>query len=181
MTAGQVEERIDVCDGQVFGAIGDLHNFVAGSDLTLLQNTEIKSGPVMCDKKGRHTRLVHANANPVAGYAWLRDLKHRATDAIAVSDADFIVEKIFDSEIFSELPEGEICAAKLLLPVVIGIHLIDEHRPVLSTMTNQICLLIAIDIELADHSPPLNREFPDRCSDSFSVPRNCTRPSDIYR
>ena len=159
MMTGQVEERIDVCDGHAFRAIADFLDLVPGSDFALMQDTEIESGPVMRHEKGGHARLIHANAHPIAGYTGLRHLKQRATDAIAVSDADFIVEKTFDSEVFSELSKGEVGTTKLSFPIVVRIHLVDENRPVLSAVTGEVCLLIAIDIELADRSPSLNRKL----------------------
>jgi hypothetical protein len=37
--------------------------------------------------------------------------------------------------VLSELPEREICSLQFMLPVVIGIHLLDKHCAVFSTVT----------------------------------------------
>jgi hypothetical protein len=47
-------------------------------------------------------------------------------------------------------------------------------------MTGQIALPVAIDIELAHHSPPLDWRFPDGGADSFTVPRHIARKADIH-
>jgi hypothetical protein len=47
-------------------------------------------------------------------------------------------------------------------------------------MTREIALGVAIDIELAHHSPSRNRRFPDRGSDSVPVPRHIAWKADIY-
>jgi hypothetical protein len=45
------------------------------------------------------------------------------------------------------LPEGEIAPLQFTLPVVIRIHLVDKHSALLSTVTSQITLCVAIDVE----------------------------------
>src|ERR1700690_3764116 len=64
---------------------------------------------------------------------------------------------------------------------MVRIHLVDEYGAVLPAVTGEIGLRIAIDIELAHHSPSRNRRFPDCGSDSFAVPCHVARQTDIYR
>jgi hypothetical protein len=64
---------------------------------------------------------------------------------------------------------------------VVGIHLVDQNGAVLSAMTNQICLRVAINIELANHSPLLHWKFPDRRSDSLAIPCHFAWKTNIYR
>ena len=66
----------------------------------------------MCYEKRRHTRLIHADADAVAGHAWLRYLKFSTTDAVAIADADLVIGKPLDGEVFSELAESKIVAAQ---------------------------------------------------------------------
>jgi hypothetical protein len=44
---------------------------------------------------------------------------------------------------------------------MVRVHLVDEYGAVLTTVTGEIGLRIAIDIELAHRSPFRNRRFPD--------------------
>ena len=134
----------------------------------------------MCYEQGWHPRFIHANADAVARYAWLRHFKYRITNAVSIADADLVIRKSLDGEVFSELAESKIIAAQKALPVVIGIHLVDKYGALLPTMTGEIGLRIAIDIELAHHSPSLNWRFPDRGSDSLAVPCHVARKTDIY-
>src|SRR5271166_4467152 len=47
------------------------------------------------------------------------------------------------------------------LPVMVRVHLVDEYRAVLPSVTGEISLCITIDIELTHHSPSINWRFPD--------------------
>jgi hypothetical protein len=100
-----------------------------------------------------HPRLVHADADAVARHARLCHFKVSAADAVAIANADLVIRKSLNSEVFSELAESKIVAAQKALPVIVRIHLLDEYGPLLSTMTSEIGLRITIDIELARHSP----------------------------
>jgi hypothetical protein len=89
----------------------------------------------MCDQQSRHPGLIHSYANAVARHTRLRNLEESAADAITVADADLAVGQTFHREVLSELPECEIASLQFTLPIVIGIHLVDKHRAVFSTVT----------------------------------------------
>jgi hypothetical protein len=101
----------------------------------------------MLDQQSRHPGLIHTYAHAVAGHTRLRHFKQRPTDPIAVANADLAIGQPLHGEIFSELPKGEIAPIQFTLPVVIRIHLVDKHGAVLSTVTGQITLCVAIDVE----------------------------------
>jgi hypothetical protein len=63
---------------------------------------------------------------------------------------------------------------------MIRIHLINKNGALLPTMTGEISLRITIDIQPAHHSPSLNRTFPDRGTDSLTVPCHVAWNTDIY-
>jgi hypothetical protein len=176
----QIEQRIYVGDRDAFGTIGDLHDVIAGANFSLSQNAEVKPGPVMCHEQGWHTGLVHADAHSVAGYTRLRHFKYRVTDAVAVTDTDFCVEKPLNRKVLSKLAESEIPAAQKALPIVIGIHLVDKYGAMLAAMPSQICLPIAVNVELAHHAPLVDWSFPDRRSDSLAIPVHLAWKTNVY-
>jgi len=112
-------------------------------------------------EQGCHPRFIHANTDAVARYARLCDLKYRITNAVSIADADLVIKKSLNGEVFSELAESKIVAAQKALPVMVRIHLVDEYGAVLPAVTGEIALRITIDIELAHHSPSINWRFPD--------------------
>jgi hypothetical protein len=87
--------------------------------------------------------------------------------------------KSINREILSELAESKIITPEKVLPVLVGLHLLDEYGALLPAMTSEIGLHIAIDVELACHPSAFNGKFPDRCSQSLAVPRDFTRKADI--
>jgi hypothetical protein len=134
----------------------------------------------MCNEQGRHPRVIHANTDAVARHSWLRHFKYSTTNAVAIANADLVIGKSIHSEIFSELAEAEVITPEKTLPVVIGVHLINKHCPLLSTMTREIALGVTINIELARHSPSRDRRFPDCGADGFAAPSHVARKTDIY-
>jgi hypothetical protein len=134
----------------------------------------------MCYQQRWHPRFVHADAHAEAGHAWLRDFKYGTADVVSIADADLVVRKPLQCEIFAELTERKIAPAQKVLPVVIRVHLVDKYGSLLPAMTREIGLRIAIDIEFAHHSPSRNRGFPDGSSDRFAVPRHVARKTDIH-
>src|SRR5262249_50693416 len=103
------------------------------------------------------------------------------TNAVSITDADLVISKSFNSEVFSELAETKIIAAEKALPIAIGVHLVNEHGALLPAVTGGIRLRVAINIELTRTSTPLNGKLPDRCSHSLAIPRYFTRKTDIQR
>ena len=160
--------------------IGDLYDVIAGTNFSFLQNAKVESWPVMGHEQRWHTRLIHADADAVAGHAWLRYFEFSTTDAVAIADADLVIRKSLDGEVFSELAESKIVAAQEAFPVTVRIHLVDEYGAMLPAVTGEIGLRIALKIEPAHHLPSIHWRFPDRRSDRFAVPCHVARKADIY-
>jgi hypothetical protein len=156
----QVEHRVDLGDGHTLWAIGDLHDLVSGFHLSFLQHAQVKARFLMCDEQRSHLRVVHADADPVAGDTRLRDLKEGAADAVLVADAHLLVGQALDGKILPELSEHEVVSAELAFPIVIRIHLVDEDCPLLPSVPGQVCLLVTIDVEPPHHPSALHGLLP---------------------
>src|ERR1700690_4211630 len=157
----QIQEGVNVGHCDLFWTIGDFYNVVGCTNFSLLQHAKVESWFVMGYEQGWHPRFVHADADAVTRYAWLRYFKFSTTDAVAIADADLVIRESLDGEVFSELAESKIIAAEKALPVVVRVHLVDEYGAVLPAVTGETGLRVATDIELAHHSPSINRRFPD--------------------
>src|SRR5579863_1255690 len=176
----QIQESVNVGHANSLWTVSNFYNVVARPNFTLLQDAKVESWSVMCYEQGWHTRLVRANAHAVARYSWLRYFKYCTTDPVSISNADLVVRKSLDGEVFSELAKSKIVAAQKALPVMVRIHLVDEYSALFPAVTSEIRLGVAINIELAHHSPSRNRRFPDCGSDRFAVPCHVARQADIY-
>jgi hypothetical protein len=131
---GEVEERVDLRDGHLLRAGGQLDDLVAGFDVTLLQHPEVEAGAVMGDEQRRDARVVHADPDAVARDARLRDLEDRAADPVAVADADLVVAQPVDGEVLAELPVNEVVPIEFAFPVAVGVELVDEHGALLTAV-----------------------------------------------
>ncbi len=141
--------------------VGDFYDVVACTNFSLLQHAKVESWSVMFYKQRWHPRFIHADADAVARHARLRYLKFSVPNAVPIADADLVIKKTLDREIFSKLAESKITAAQKALPVMVGIHLVDKYGAVLAAVTGKIGLRITLDVELAHYSPSRHRRFPD--------------------
>jgi hypothetical protein len=176
----QIEEGVDIGHIDSLWAVGDFYNVIARTDFSLLQYAKVEAGSVMRDEQGGHPGFIHADTDAVAGHAWLRHFKFSAADAVSIADAHLAIGKSFDGEVLSKLAERKILAAQKALPVMVGIHLVDEYGTLLSSVTRQIGLCIAVNIESAYHSPSIHWRFPDGRSDCFTVPRHVAWKADVH-
>ena len=176
----QIQEGVNLGHTDSLWTVSNFYNVVARPDFSFLQHAKVESWSVMCYEQGRHSRFVHANADAVARYAGLCYFKRRITNAVAIANADLVIGKSLNREVFSELAKDEVTTCEKALPVVIGVHLIYKNGTLLPTMTNKIALCIANNIELAHHLSSLNGIFPDRGTDSLTLPRHVAWNTDIY-
>src|SRR3989441_10639578 len=147
---GRIEERVDLCDGHSLLRLSHFHDFVAGAHLPLLQDAEIKPRPSAGCQQCWHPGLVHANPDAMAGTARLRDLEQRAANLITVADAHGIVGQSFDREVLAELSGDEVGPLQLLLPIAVRFDLIDEDRALLASVTPEISLSVAVNVERSE-------------------------------
>src|SRR5208337_1958277 len=176
----QIQESVNLGHTESLWTISNLYNIVARPNFSFLQHAKVESWSVMCNEQGCHPRFIHANANAVARYAGLCYFKCRITNAVAIANADLVIRKSLNSEVFSELAEDEVTTCENALPVVIGVHLINKNGALLPTMTGEIGLGVANKVELAHPLSSLNWTFPDRGTDSLTVPCHVAWKTDIY-
>src|SRR5215469_15617502 len=135
----------------------------------------------MRDKQCRHLRLVHADADPIAGNARLRHFEQRIADPVMIADAHFGIRQSLDCKILSELAIGKVVSTELVLPITIRFDLVDKDGPMFAAMTRQISLAVSIDVEPPHHPPALDRCLPDGGVDGFPLPFDVAWQADIYR
>src|ERR1700722_16034494 len=172
---GLVQQRVDLEDGHTLSAYADLDNLIARLDLTLCQNPQIETGPAVRHQQGRHPRLVHANTNPVTSNTRLCHFKQNTPDPVAVADTDLPVRQALDREVLAELSVNEVVAPQFFLPILIGVDLINENSAMLTAVSGQVALPIAIDVETPDYTRPLNCCFPNRGVHDLPLPCDIPR------
>src|SRR5579875_159359 len=176
----QIQEGVNFGHADSLWTVTNFYNVVARPNFSFLQHAKVESWSVMRYEQRCHARFIHANADAVARYARLCRFKYRVTNAVSIADADLVIRKSLNSEVFSELAEDKVITSKKAFPVMIGLHLINKNGALLPTMTAEIALRIANHIELAHDLPPLNWTFPDRGTDGLTIPCHVTWKTDIY-
>ena len=171
----QIEQRVDIRDCEILGPLRDLDDLVAGTDLALLQHAEIESGSVVRHQERGNPRVVHPNADAVAGHARLRHLEQRAPDAITVADTDLVIRQAVHGEVLAELAVSEIAATEGAFPVSIGVDLVGHHGAVLAAVAAEIPLPVSIEVEPPDRAAPRDRVLPDSGVDGLAAPLDVLR------
>ena len=146
---GEVEKRVDFGDRHLLLPGGDLEDLVTRLDLALFEHAEVEAGAAVGDQQRRNPRIVHADPDAVTGDAGLGDLEEGGADPVAVADADLVVAQPFHREVLAELPVDEVASSELVLPVAIGLDLVDEDGAVLAAVPGEIALAVAVHVERA--------------------------------
>ena len=121
--AREVEQRVDVGDGHMFGPRAELDDVVSGLYLALLEHPEVEAWAVVGDEQGGNPRIVHADPDAIAGDARLGDFEPCAADLKAIADANGIVRPSFNGKVLTKMPVNKIGSFQLLCPVAIGLDL----------------------------------------------------------
>jgi hypothetical protein len=175
----QIQERINGCHSDVFGAIRDLQDFVASAGFTFLQHAKVEARPVMGNEQSGHCRLCHSDPHAIASDARLSNLDEDAPDAVSIADANLIISQAIYCEVFTKLSKRKIFASELSLPIAISVHLIDHHRALLASMPSEISLPIAFHIQATDSNPALHWLLPNRRVDFLAPPCDVTRKPNV--
>ena len=75
---GEIEKAVDLGNRHRLRARGELDDLIPGLDLALLEHPKVEAGAAVGDEQRRHARVVHADADAVAGDARLGDLEDGA-------------------------------------------------------------------------------------------------------
>src|SRR5436190_183685 len=133
----------------------------------------------MGDEQGGDARVVHSDADAVAGDARLGDLEDGGADPVAVADADLVVAQPLDGEVLAELPVDEVASVEFALPVAIRVDLVDEHRALLAAMPGEVALTVAVDVELAHPARSAHRVLEHAGEDGLPLPGHVLRQADV--
>ena len=177
----EVEEPVDLGDGHLLRAGGELDDLVSRLHLALLEHAEVEAGPAVRDEQRRDARVVHPDPDAVAGDARLGDLEDRGADPVAVADADLVVAQSLDREVLAELAVDEVASSELALPVPVGVDLVDEDRALLAAVPGQIALTVAVDVEPAHPARAGDGVLEDAREDGLPLPGHVLRHADVDR
>src|SRR5947207_11290879 len=172
---GRIEDCVDLRHGHPLPRLSLIHDVVAGTHLAGLHDAAVESRPSAGGQQGRHARLVHPNADAIAGDTRLRDLEQRAADPIAVADAHGVVGQSFDREVLAELSVDEVGPLQLILPIAIRFDLVDEDGALFAPVPGEITLTISVEIQPADATAAAYLSLPDRAMHSATLPLDVAR------
>ena len=179
--AREVEQGADLAHRHGLGSDRDALDRVARAHVALLEDPEVVAGPVVRIEERGHARLLEAQADLVTRHPWLGDLEDGVADAVAVADADGVVGHALDGEVLAEVARGQVVAAELPRPVVVGRAVVDVHGAVLAAVGGQVGLAVAVDVEPAHAPPAVHRRLEDRRVDGPVTPLHVAREADVER
>jgi hypothetical protein len=145
-------------------------DLVAGPDMPFGDDAQVEAGPVVRDEQGGQLGFAESHADAKTRDARLCDLELGLTDAIPVADVDVVVAESVDREVLPELADLEVVAAEVILPVAVRLDLVDEHSALLTTVSVEISLAVAVDVEPTRYARPSDGALPDPGVDRAPVP-----------
>jgi len=176
----RVQERIRLGDRHSLLRLTDFDGLVAGTYLTLLQDSQVEAGASTGGEQGGHARFVHPDAEAVARDTRLRHLEDRTSDAITVADGHSIIRQLVHREVLAKLAVDEVGTFQDLLPVAIGVDLIHIDCPLFPAVTRQVALSVSVKIQSADLAAAAHRILPDRGVHGATSPDHIPRKADVY-
>lgn len=177
----EIQQPVDRRHGDLFRTGGDLDDFVARLHLAFFDHPEVEARSASAREQRGHARLVHADADAVAGHARLCDFEDRRTDPVAVADADLVVGEPVDREVLAELAVHEVVAVQLLAPVVVRTQLVHVDRALLAAVTGEVALPVAVEVQAADDARAFDRLLPNAGVHRAALPLDVTRHPDVDR
>ena len=147
---GEVQQRVDLGDGHLFGAGGELDDLVSRLYVAFFEHAEVEARAVVRDEHRGDARVVHPDPDAVARDAGLRDLEDGVADPVAIADAHLVIGESVHGEVLAELAVDEVVSSELAFPVPVRVDLVNEHRALLPAVPGEIALTIALDVERSD-------------------------------
>src|SRR5690349_14298006 len=178
---GQVQQGIDLSQCHSFRTVGNVNNLVARLNFPFVEHAKIKSRLSARGQQSWHLGLVHPHPHAIAGDTRLGYLEYSLPDPVPVADEHLVVRHTFNSEVLAELSVSEIASIQSIPPISIRLDLVDEDRALLASVTLQISLSVAVDVESSDHAPALNRLLPDRRMHRLPAPYDVAWQADVNR
>src|SRR5207244_2298307 len=124
---------------------------VSGLDVSRADDTHVEAGPVVAHQQCGQLWLAQPQADPVAGDPRLSDFELGIADAIPVADAYLVIWQAGDGEVLAELAIAEVVPAEVLLPVPVGLDLVNQDGPLLAAMPLQVALAVTVDVQVPRH------------------------------
>ncbi len=125
--------------------------------------------------------MAKAHPDPVTRDPGLGHLELRLTDAVPVTDTHLVVGQSIGGEVFPELAVAEVVAPEMLLPVLVGLRLVDEHGPHLAAVPRQVALAVTVDVEPVNHHRTVHGVLPGTGMDGVALPGDITGQANIHR
>ncbi len=93
---------------------------------------------------------------------------------------DLVVGKPVHGEVLAELAVAGVVPLQLLLPVAVGVQLVDQHGTLLATVSGEVALPVAVQIQPPRHHGRGDGLLPDTRVDDLAVPGDVLGQPDVH-
>src|ERR1700691_717702 len=156
-------------------------DLVPRAHFSLARHRQIKSRPPTRQKSLHHFARIKSHVQFVARQPRLRHHHFRRPHREPVAQMRRVFRKSFRRKILPEDRCRQFAPGQFLLPVVVMRHRIAIHRLKFPAMHRQVCLPVAIQIQLAQRHPPRHRLLVNRRGHAHPVVHHFPRQPRIHR
>src|ERR1700691_1782523 len=154
---------------------------VPRAHFSLARHRQIKYRPPTRQKSLHHFARIKSHIQFVARQPRLRHHHFRRPHREPVAQMRRVFRKSFRRKILPEDRCRQFAPGQFLLPVVVMRHRIAIHRLKFPAMHRQVCLPVAIQIQLAQRHPPRHRLLVNRRGHAHPVVHHFPRQPRIHR
>src|SRR5262245_45385220 len=154
---------------------------VTGPDLTLLDDSQVGSGPTRHREALQEPGISHADAELEAREAWLGDLEQRRAHPPALAQLGRVEVDPRYGQVLAERSGVKHPGAELGAPPSVVLARIGVYRLVDSAMDGAIGLVVAIEVHAPNRHPAGYGMFPDRGRHRPALMHHRSRHPDVHR
>lgn len=170
-------ETVDLADGNGARVSRERSDFVAGGNVALTLDLEIKAGAAAGEKAADDVRRMEFYTELKTGNAGLSDDDFRGADGEAITEVNGIFEEALGGEIFAEAAHGEIVDAEFTFPESVVFDRIAVGGFQRTAVDGEVGLAVTIEVEAAERNATLDGLLVNAGGDSAAVPIDHARLS----
>jgi len=150
--------------------LGDEIERVAGTYVSLLNDSEIEADSAAAEESLDHIGPVEADTELETRHPWLCHDEFRGSGAKSVPNVNPVFQQPFRGQILPECSPWKVSAGNLIAPKCVVLRWVGINRLLDSTVNGEIGLLVTLNVQSHDSNATRHRCLEYRRSNDLAAP-----------